>query len=368
MMTEQNIHSDLAIPPGEYLEEVLGELGMSKDELAKRMDRPAPKMSAIFKGRKAITPETALRLEKVVGVPAHIWTSLESEYRLALARIQDKKEQEQLKAESRFVTLYRYAELVKMGVVKKFTRPVDKVLALQHFFGVTSLEAISGLKRYQPAFRTGQKTTKGSNPEAIASWLRMGEREAAQIHCTPFNSDTLEKAIDNIRTMTRQPPGHFQDPLQKILADCGVALVICPHMRSTGIHGATFWMGSGKAVVMMTIRYKWADIFWFSLYHEVAHVLLHGRNAVVLEGEDDTPRSIKREAQADKFAENMLISAKDYKEFTNNGNYYPDDIQSFADRLGIAPGIVVGRLQNDGILEPSWHNGLRERFEWREVK
>ena len=118
---------------------------------------------------------------------------------------------------------------------------------------------------------------------------------------------------------------------------------------------------------MMTIRYKWADIFWFSLYHELAHVLLHGRNVVVLEGEDDTPRSIKRETQADKYAENMLISARDYKEFTNNGRYYPDDIQRFADRLGIAPGIVVGRLQNDGIVEPSWHNGLRERFEWREA-
>jgi HTH-type transcriptional regulator/antitoxin HigA len=94
MMTEQNIHSDLAIPPGEYLEEVLVELGMTKDELARRMDRPTPKLSSIFKGHKAITPDTALRLEKVVGVPAHIWTGLEAEYRLALARIQDTKEHE----------------------------------------------------------------------------------------------------------------------------------------------------------------------------------------------------------------------------------------------------------------------------------
>ena len=94
MMTEQNIHSDLAIPPGEYLEEVLVELGMTKDELARLMDRPGPKLNAIFKGHKSITPDTALRLEKVVGVPAHIWTGLEAEYRLALARIQDTKEHE----------------------------------------------------------------------------------------------------------------------------------------------------------------------------------------------------------------------------------------------------------------------------------
>ena len=331
------------------------------------MDRPAPKLSAIFKGRKAITPETALRLEKVVGVPAHIWTGLESEYRLALARMREIKEQEQLKAESKFVTLHRYAELVKMGVVEKFTRPVDKVLALQHFFGVTSLKAIPDLKRYQPAFRTGRKTTKGSRPEAVASWLRIGERAAAQIHCVPFNSDALKKAVGKIRAMTRQSPEHFQDVLKKNLADCGVALVICQHMPSTVIHGATFWMGSEKAVVMMTIRYKWADIFWFSLYHELGHVLLHGRNAMVLEGENDDPQSKKREAQADKYAADILLPLKKYKEFIRQGSQFPDDIQGFAERIGIAPGIVVGRLQNDGLLDPSWHNDLRERFEWRKA-
>lgn len=86
MATNGAVHSDLAIPPGEYLEEVIRGLGMTKDELARRMDRPASKVSPIFKGEKAITPETALQLEKVVGVPAHIWTGLEAEYRLTLAR------------------------------------------------------------------------------------------------------------------------------------------------------------------------------------------------------------------------------------------------------------------------------------------
>jgi HTH-type transcriptional regulator/antitoxin HigA len=86
MATNETIHSNLAVPPGEYLEEVLGELGMSKSDLARRMGRPATKLSPIFKGEKRITPETALQLEKVVGVAARIWTGLESEYRLALAR------------------------------------------------------------------------------------------------------------------------------------------------------------------------------------------------------------------------------------------------------------------------------------------
>ncbi|MBW2612107.1 MAG: HigA family addiction module antidote protein [Deltaproteobacteria bacterium] len=365
MVIEQHMHSDLAIPPGEYLEEVISALGMTKDELARRMDRPAPKLSAIFKGHKAITPDTALRLEKVVGVPAHIWTGLEAEYRLALARIQDTKEHERLKAEARFVTRYRYAELVRMGIVEKHTRPADKVLALQIFFGVTSLETVPSLRRYQPAFRSSWKATKGNKPEAIASWLRMGERAAARMHCAPFRRATLEKTVGTIRAMTRQPPERFQDALYKLLAASGIALVICPHMPSTGIHGATFWMGHEKAVIMMTIRYKWADIFWFSLYHELGHVLWDGCSTVVLEGKDGDTRFTKREARANRYAANTLIPAKAMKAFVDDGRYYDDDIQCFADRLGIDPGIVVGRLQNDGLLEPSWHNDLRKRFEWK---
>ena len=155
--------------------------------------------------------------------------------------------------------------------------------------------------------------------------------------------------------------------LQKMLTASGIVLVICPHMPSTGIHGATFWMGPEKAVVMMTIRYKWADIFWFSLFHELGHILLHGCSAVVLEGKNIDTQVMKKEVQANRYAANTLIPVKAMKTFTNASNYYEDDIQRFADRIGIDPGIVVGRLQNDGLLEPSWHNGLRERFEWRKA-
>ena len=104
MMIKEHTHSDSAVPPGEYLEEVIAELGMTKNELAQRMSRPAPKLSAIFTGDKAITPDTALQLEKVIGVPAHIWTGLEAEYRLTLARNQEVLEVQKLRDESNLVT------------------------------------------------------------------------------------------------------------------------------------------------------------------------------------------------------------------------------------------------------------------------
>ena len=93
-MTDRDLHSDLAVPPGEYLEEVIGELRMTKDELARRMRLPTTELSLIFKGTKALTPETATQLERVVDVPANIWLGLESEYRLTLTRVAKNERQD----------------------------------------------------------------------------------------------------------------------------------------------------------------------------------------------------------------------------------------------------------------------------------
>ena len=365
MATNKSLYSDLPIPPGEYLEEVINELGMNKDELAKRLNRPAPKLSAIFKGEKSITPSTALQLEKVVGVPAHIWAGLEAEYRLALTRNQQDKEQRQLKTESRLVTRFCYADLAKIGVVAKKSRPIEKALELQKFFGVTSLETVLGLRRYQAAFRSGVDGKKKRSCEAVAAWLRIGELEAQKRECASFHKKKLKQALHTIRAMTLQLPDHFEQNLHRVLADSGVALVLCPHLPKTYAHGATFWLNKDKAVLMITLRYKWADIFWFSLFHELGHILLHNRQLVILEGSDVDPLFENQEAEANQFAADILIPPSSYKEFVKNERFYPEGIEHFAAQLGISPGIVVRRLQNDKYLPQTWHNKLRTRLEWK---
>jgi HTH-type transcriptional regulator/antitoxin HigA len=117
--------------------------------------------------------------------------------------------------------------------------------------------------------------------------------------------------------------------------------------------------------MMMTIRYRWADIFWFTLFHEIGHLLKHKPQLVILEGEFDDPEYLKMEHEANKFAAGILIPPSEYTTFIQNSQFYKDDIRTFATYLGVSPGIVVGRLQKDGIIEPSWHNGLRSRFEWK---
>lgn len=363
MVIKHEVHSDLPIPPGEYLAEVIAELGMTKDELARRMNRPAAKLSAIFAGDKAITSDTALQLEKVVGVPAHIWAGLEADYRLTLARLNEEREQQQLREESELITKFCYKELAELGLVAKKTKPAEKVAELQRFFGVTSLRNIPGLRRYQAAFRAGRRKR---SPEALAAWLRIGEVKGQKTVCAPFDADKLEKMLSELRSLTLQPPERFEPELHKRLAETGVALVLAPHLPKTYAHGATFWLGRDKVVLMLTLRGSWADIFWFSLFHELGHILLHlSKQEVILESDEVESANQAYEREADQFAADTLIPPDAYKSFVESGAYYRDKLESFASQAGIDAGIVVGRLQHDGHIKNSWHNQLRSRYGWK---
>lgn len=366
MATEVAVHSDLAIPPGEYLEEVIGELGMTKDELATRMARPASKLSPIFKGDKSITPDTALQLEKVVGVPAHIWLGLESEYRLTLARQQEAGEEVGRQRETGLISAYCYQGLVKIGVVAKKTDPLDKVLELQRFFGVTSLNLVPEMRRYEAAFRCGAGGRKEQSPHAVAAWLRLGELAAQQQVCAPFEKAKLEAALAPLRSLTLQKPEVFLPQLRTTMAKAGVALVLSPHFPGTRAHGATYWLGREKAVLMLTIRGKWADIFWFSLFHELGHILMHERQGVFIEDGCDEPDRLKKEEAANRFAADHLIPPKDYVRFIRTRDFGLAAMRNFASSVGVGVGIVVGRLQHDGHMARSAGNGLRTRYEWAE--
>ena len=358
MTTNSIITTNLPIPPGEYLEEVIESLGMSKGELAKRMDRPPAKLSAIFSGEKAITPDTALQLERATGVPAHVWTGLENEYRLAQAKQRAEEREAACETETPLVTRFCYAELAKLGFVRKCTRAVEKVQELQEFFGVMSLEKVMGMPRYQVTHRHGRGTPEGRSPEAVAAWLRVGERTAMQTDCPPYDADFLAERLKEVRSLTTEKADVFSGKLRNILKDVGVVLVYCPHFPKTKAHGATFFLGDEKAVLMLTARYRWADIFWFTLFHELGHILLHNPKDVILE--DSTKDA--RETEADEFACDTLIPPDEWETFIETEDFQSPHIKRFAKRVGIAPGIVVGRLQHEGWIGRGVGNGLREQY------
>lgn len=360
MRTNLGLHADLAIPPGEYLAEVIDELGMSQVDVARRMGRPVQTINEIIKGHKAITPDTALQLEQVTGVPAALWTGLEEEYRLVLARQQ---EHTQLAEEAEVVDPALYRAMAKLGWVKHVRDKLERVRELWKFFGVASLHNLPEVTTYSPAFRLA--VTAAASPYALAAWLRQGELAAREMAVTPYDAERLKAVLPPLRSLTLAAPEIFLPQARTLLAGCGVAFILLPHLPKTYAHGATFWLTPSKVVVQMSIRGSWADIFWFSLFHELAHVLLHSKRHIFIEGKGgEDPEWRRQEDEANAFARDVLIPPGPYRTFTAQGVFTAGAIRQFAAQRDIAPGVVVGRLQHEGFIARDQVNGLRKRYQW----
>ncbi len=145
-----------------------------------------------------------------------------------------------------------------------------------------------------------------------------------------------------------------------------VAVVFVPQLPKTRTSGATHWLNPDKALIQLSLRYKTNDHLWFAFFHESGHILLHGKRDFFLEGNDVVSvENRDKELEANKFAEDLLIPPAELKQFlASNQQLSKAGIEQFAAKIGIAPGIVVGRLQHDGVLPPSHYNDLKQSFEW----
>lgn len=353
MMTNPHLYSDLPIPPGNYIAEVLQEMGLSQAELARRMGRPIQAINEIIQGTKAITSETALQLEKTLGLPAVFWLGLENLYRLAQARQQEMQQRE---LEVELLKEFPYREMVKRGWVAAAKDAHQKVGELQKFLGVASLRTLPSVNAFNWAFRK-----KGAaSPYAIAAWIRYAELQANQMNTAAFDMHKLRAVLPNLRRLTLQTPQESVSQLKHTLASCGVSLVIEPHLPKTYAHGAVFW-STNKPILILSFRGKWADIFWFTLFHELGHLVLHGKRPI-LETDNLIDKQLQRlETEADCFAQDTLIKPDDYKGFVQNQNFTPAEVVRFAQAIDIHSGVVVGRLQHDGYIARSHLQGLRQQ-------
>lgn len=357
----REFHSDLAVPPGEYLAEVLDDLGMSQADLSRRMGRPIQAINEIVKGSKEIVPDTALQLERVVAVPAHIWLSLEKEYRLVQAR---QHEEARLLEEAELVSPEVYRAMAREGWVESVRSRTEKVRELWRFFGVASLKNVANVGTGATAFRIGVPSK--ANPYALAAWLRRGELLAGELETSDFDAKKLRRTAEELRSYTFESDLRtWFLPARDLLAACGVALVFVKRLPKTYAHGATHWLSSSKVVVQLSDRYKWADIIWFTLFHELGHVLLHGKRQVFVEDGDQArePASAVREAEADRYASDALIPEGKYRDFVFDGDYSERTVRQFAKSVKISPTIVVGRLQHDGHVHPAQLQELKFQYD-----
>jgi len=362
---KSSFQPDYVIPPGETLKETLETIGMSQTDLAERTGRPKKTINEIIMGKTAITPETALQLERVLGVPASFWNNLERNYQERLARI---REEDYLKKQANWLENFPLSSMVKMGWLIKEDNPIKMLRALLNFFGVAGVNEWKGIwEKPQAAYRNSKAFQ--SNPAAVTAWLRMGEIEGQKVDCQPFKPLSFRSALQQIRSLTQKSPEVFEPAMKNLCAGSGVAVVFIPELPGTRLYGATRWLKPSKALIQLSLRGKSDDHLWFTFFHEAGHILLHGKKEVFIEvqGNDrEETDMISKEKEADLFAQEMLIPKETYNNFITGNDFSADRIKRFAGQIGIAPGIIVGRLQHDNIISFSQGNKLKNRFRFSE--
>ncbi|CAC9620330.1 Antitoxin HigA / unknown domain [uncultured Gammaproteobacteria bacterium] len=343
--------------PGDSIVERMSDINLSKTDFARNMGYSDKHIYKIIKGEASITEDTALKLEKVLDIPASFWMNLESNYRQALAQEQEKQV---LLVNADWLKQIPLKNMIKLDWVTKFTDTGLQIQECLRFYGVASVDAWHKMKakNYQVIFKSSDKFNK--NDIAIQTWLRQGEIEAQKINCNTFNKETLRNSLDNFRQLTLlENIEDFLPKLTKLCAECGIAVIFTPTPENCPMSGATKWLSKDKALLLLSLRYKTNDHLWFAFFHEIAHILKH-KKQLFLEGKRSFVNNETLETEANNFSADILIPKEHDLSFLKT----KVDVINFAKKIKIAPGIVVGRMQHKEIIPWDRFNDLKITYIW----
>ena len=354
---------DWISPPGDTIADLLEERDWTQTQLSERLGYTEKHVSQLINGKAPIGEETALKLERVLGSTAGFWLNREAHYRAQLAKID---EQEILASWISWLDSLPVKELMNQGIIPK-RRQDDKnkpniVKDLLQFFGVASpddWQSVYGEMEY--TFR--RTRTEQSDIGSISAWLRRGEILAEHFECPKYNKSKFEKAVEEIRKLTvQEEPQYFVPEMRKICGEAGVVFVLVPSLPRAHTSGVARWLNSHKALIQLSLYGKTNDRFWFTFFHEVAHILLHGKNDIFLDEWDRGEKiESQQEQEADQWAQEFLIPSKYESELRLLSS--KENVKAFANKIGIHPAIVVGRLQHEEIIQMNWMNNLKVSLE-----
>lgn len=333
--------------PGEILLEALEEKEIGSKEFAIKTGKPEKTITAVLKGESSITPDMAILFEQVLKIPTHFWIEAQSNFDEYQARISYQRAIEEARS---WAKDFPYAKMASFGWVPKTLKINEKVINLFNYFEVANLKAWEDYyinQKLQVAFRISLKDQENAN--AIASWLRQGEIQSESLFVPEFNKSALKKLLPNIKNIMAEQPDDFFQKLQSICSSVGLKVIHTPCLPKTAIHGSTRWIND-VPLIQLSGRYKRNDIFWFTFFHEVGHILLHGKKYISIENVNYTGENQVFEKEANEFASDIILSESEETEMLNNLPLNTNDILRFASKFGTHPACVIGRLQHKKLI------------------
>ena len=356
---------DWISPPGDTILDLVEERGWTQADLADRLGYSRKHVNQLVKGKASLSEDAALRLHRVLGGSVGFWLTREARYRERLAASREAglyEEWVDWLEELPVLAMMKAGAIAKRRMVASAkAEVVGECLA---FFGVASPEQWRArCAGTQGAFRRG--TASDGDRASTAVWLRLGELQAERLRLPAYDREGFTRALTEIRELTVESPDVFEPRMRGLLQAAGVAFVLVPAIPKAGVSGVARWLNRNP-LIQLSLFGKTNDRFWFSFFHEAAHILLHAddRKSVWLDDAGRSPGADEAEAEADRWAANRLIPSAHAAELQRLGDRR--SVRAFAGRVGVHPGIVVGRLQHERLLPFGQMNGLKARFRFDE--
>lgn len=333
--------------PGSTLKEILEEKEMGTKEFAIRTGKPEKTISDVINEKSSITPEMAVLFEQVLKIPTHFWMNRQRSYDEYIARIEYQKTIEEAVEWSK---TFPYSNMASFGWVEKTLKKEEKVINLFDYFEVSNTKGYYDFYYNQKLlvnFRISLK--KNENAGAIAAWLRRGEIQANELNTPEFNKSLLKDSLVELKKVMASQPDDFFDKIVDICSKAGVKVVYTPCLPKAPIHGSTRWINN-TPLIQLSGRYRRNDIFWFTLFHEIGHILLHGKKYISIENVEYEGENLEFEEEANVFSAQILLSEDEENEILNSAPLDDNDIVNFADKFGTNPAVIIGRLQHKKLI------------------
>jgi HTH-type transcriptional regulator/antitoxin HigA len=324
-------------PPGEFLRDELEARGWTQSQLASIMGRPAQVICEIINGRKRITPETAKGLGDALGTSAQLWLNLESAYRLSLSQSKN----EDVSHRAKIFTVAPVKQLIKRGWIKDSTSTIALESELKRFYGTADLDNLP-----EQAFAARASADYGPGQRA---WLRRASLLAKAVNAAKFDPQKFVRGLDRLHRLVADEYDIRQVP--RFLAGIGVRMVIVEHLKGTRIDGAALWLDDESPAIALSMRFDRIDSFWHTLAHELIHIKYHDRSLdsdLVGKERQLTAQKDAIEQRADSEAADFLIPSEEMERFLlrMQERFSKDDINRFANRIQVHPGIIAGQLHH----------------------
>lgn len=321
--------------PGVYIKDALDAMEMTSKEFSVRTGISERVLSPIINGKGSITFEVAYKLSLFFDNSINYWTNLQNQYELYL---REEKIQKTFDADLQLLKkIKKY--LIENNYINEEDDSNTMVCKIRSLVGVNSLSLLSEKDSF--ICLKEQHTKNESDPFLQNFWIALALTEARKINTVAYNKNKLKESIKEIRTLTLTEPKYFYPRLQEIFKECGISFVLLPYLPKSNIYGATKWFSKENVMLAVSNRGESADLFWFTIFHEIAHVLMEHRRETLINfssSEDD---------DADQIATDMLICKEKWNEFIDNAEFTVDSINEFAQKQGIHPCIVLGRLHKE---------------------